>query len=284
MHSAPGDHAARRTDGAVRGAFAVLAGGRSRTRTGLDEVRRDWTRLGAEAPLWAVCVDPAKRDTGWDDEEFLASGRREVDAALRRLAEAGATPGSGRALDFGCGAGRLSNALAAHFDSVVGLDISAPMLAAARRLDRSGGRIEFRLHDSPDLGGFPDAGFDLVYCDLVLQHVPPALARGYLAEFARVVRPGGAVVVGVPDRERRTAKGLLFRYAPWPVIRLGQRLVLRYPAPMRMHPVPERDVRGVLAGHGAHVRTVEEYWAGDHWRHLRYFATVDAPSGPGAAP
>ncbi|RCV47080.1 methyltransferase domain-containing protein, partial [Marinitenerispora sediminis] len=68
-----------------------------------------------------------------------------------------------------------------------------------------GGRIEFRLHDAPDLGAFEDASFDLVYTDLVLQHLPPALARGYLAEFTRVVRPGGALVVGAPDRERRTA-------------------------------------------------------------------------------
>ncbi|WP_374058413.1 hypothetical protein [Marinitenerispora sediminis] len=86
-------------------------------------------------------------------------------------------------------------------------------------------------------------------------------------------------MVGAPDRERRTAKGLVFRYAPWPVIRFGQRVLLRYPAPMRMHTLPERDMRALLVGHGARVLAVEEYWAGDHWRHLRYYATMD---GPGA--
>ncbi|MBX9390855.1 class I SAM-dependent methyltransferase [Streptomonospora nanhaiensis] len=241
---------------------------------GLDEVRADWTRLGAAEPLWAVCVDPAKRGGGWDDDEFLASGRREIDAALGRLADLGLRPGTGRALDFGCGAGRLSNALAAHFDAVVGVDISPPMLAEARRLDRSGGRIEFRLNDRPDLAGLPDASFDLVYTDLVLQHLPPPLAEGYLREFTRVVRPGGAMVIGVPDRERPTFKGLVFRHAPWPLIRLAQRVLLGYPAPMRMHPVPAARLAAVLAEGGARVAASEEYWGGDHWHHLRHYVAV----------
>ncbi|TDQ52003.1 class I SAM-dependent methyltransferase [Actinorugispora endophytica] len=249
----------------------------------LDEVRRDWTLLGAAAPLWAVCVDPAKRDGGWDDEEFLASGRAEIDAALARLAGLGIAHGRARALDFGCGAGRLSNALAAHFDRVVGVDISEPMLAEARRLDRSGGRIEFALNDTPDLAAFGDGSFDLVYTDLVLQHLPPELARGYLAEFARVARPGGAMVIGMPAGERRTFKGMVFRYAPHRAIRFGQRFLLRYPAPMRMHTLAPGPMRALLAAHGARVVASDEYWGGDHWVHLRHFASLDSPASPGAA-
>lgn len=245
---------------------------------GLDEVRDDWTRLGSAEPLWAVCVDPDKRGGGWDDNEFLASGAAEIDGALRRLTELGIRPEGGRALDFGCGAGRLSNALAAHFETVVGVDISAPMLAEARRLDRSGGRIDFRLNDAPDLAAFDDGSFDLVYTDLVLQHLPPALAAGYLREFTRVVRPGGAMVIGVPEREKPTFKGLVFRYAPWPLIRIAQRVVLRYPAPMRMHVWPTRQLSAVLAGGGARIAASDDYWGGDHWRHLRHYVEVRGES------
>ncbi|WP_017593489.1 methyltransferase domain-containing protein [Nocardiopsis potens] len=245
----------------------------------LDEVRRDWTLLGSAEPLWAVCVDPDKRNGGWDDEEFLASGAAEIDGALARLAELGIGHGTGRALDFGCGAGRLSNALARHFEAVDGVDISAPMLAEARRLDRSGGRIAFHLNEAPDLSAFPDASFDLVYTDLVLQHLPPALAAGYLREFARVVRPGGAMVLGVPARERATFKGLVFRYAPWPLIRWAQRALLRYPAPMRMHTwSPERIAAaladGAAPGRAPRIAVSEEYWGGDHWQHLRHFVAA----------
>ncbi|MBB4933832.1 SAM-dependent methyltransferase [Lipingzhangella halophila] len=251
---------------------------------GLDEVRKDWTRLGAAEPLWAVCVDPAKRGGGWDDDEFLASGQREVDAALKRLDELEILPTHrGRALDFGCGAGRLSNALATHFDSVTGVDISAPMLAEARRLDRSGGRIEYWLNTEPNLADLNDAAFDLVYCDLVLQHLPPSLAADYTRELTRVVRPGGALVIGVPAREAHTFKGLAFRYTPWPLIRVAQRVLLRYPAPMRMHTLPPERLARLLEPGGARIVASDEYWSGDHWQHLRHFGTVDSSEAPGDA-
>ncbi len=240
---------------------------------GLEQVRRDWTRLGSTEPLWAVCVDPDKRDGGWNDDEFLASGRAEIDPAISRLDELGLAPGRGRVLDFGCGAGRLSNALAAHFGQVVGVDISAPMLDEARRLDRSGGRIEFVLNERPDLSRFEDDSFDLVYTDLVLQHLPTDLAEGYLREFARVVRPGGALVVGVPESERRTFKGLVFRYVPWPLVALAQRVILRYPAPMRMHTLSTERISQLLPHR---IAASDEYWGGDHWRHLRHYVEVGA--------
>nr|WP_179822496.1 class I SAM-dependent methyltransferase [Nocardiopsis aegyptia] len=243
---------------------------------GLEQVRRDWTRLGSAEPLWAVCVDPGKRGGGWDDDEFLASGRAEIDPALARLEELGARPGRGRVLDFGCGAGRLSNALAAHFDRVDGVDISAPMLAEARRLDRSGGRITFHLNARPDLSLFEDDSFDLVYTDLVLQHLPPELAEGYLREFARVVRPGGALVLGVPESERRTFKGLVFRYAPWPLVALAQRVLLRYPAPMRMHTLATERIAALVPG--GRILASDEYWGGDHWRHLRHYVVLEGTS------
>ncbi|HZN77596.1 MAG TPA: class I SAM-dependent methyltransferase [Micromonosporaceae bacterium] len=220
---------------------------------GLDEVRRDWTKLGAEDPLWAVLVAPDKRGGHWAVDEFLATGRADVDEMIGWLTGLGLPVRWERALDFGCGVGRLSQALAGHADEVVGVDIASSMLDTARRLDRSDGVCRYVLNDSPDLGQFPDGHFDLVYTALVLQHLPrPAIDR-YLAEFLRVLRPGGTAVVQVPTRPLWTVRGVIWRFAPYRLIAWGQRRVLGYPAPMRMTGVPDRAVTALVTAHGGEI-------------------------------
>ena len=238
-----------------------------------EQVRRDWRRLGERDPLWAVLVRPGTKNGGWDEDEFLATGRVEVDGALAHLASLGVTVGTGSAVDFGCGAGRLSIALARHVERVVGIDVSEPMLAKAATLDNSGGRCTFVLNEREDLSAFSDGTFDLAYSSLVLQHLPPPLARVMLGELARVTRPGGALVVQVPTATLPNVKGLLFRYAPWSVIRFGQRVLLGYPAPMRMHPFAQEDLVATLAAQGVDVLDrVEDASNGGHWTYHRYFA------------
>jgi SAM-dependent methyltransferase len=96
---------------------------------------------------------------------------------------------SGVALDAACGSGRYSALLAGRGHRVVGVDRSPDMLARARARVPQG---EFLLGD---LHGLPVAGgsVDLVTCALALTHVP-ALGPVF-AEFARVLRPGGHVVI-----------------------------------------------------------------------------------------
>lgn len=240
-------------------------------RVSFDEVRRDWTRLGAQDPLWAVYVASDKRGGRWDPEQFLATGRTDVAAAVAWLAELGLGARWARVLDFGCGAGRLSQALAAHADVVVGVDVSPPMLEVARELDRSAGRCRFVLNETEDLSQFADAGFDLVYSELVLQHLPADVIDGYLAEFVRVLRPGGVVLLQCTTRPLWTFKGAVWRLVPGRLVRLGQRVLLRYPAPMRMTSYSPERLRKVMGAHGAEVldtRTVDD--RATHWRSTRY--------------
>ncbi len=242
-----------------------------------DQVRRDWQTLGDRDPLWAVLVRPGMKNGGWVEGEFLATGRNEVDGALAHLASLGVTPGTEQAIDFGCGAGRTTLALSHHFSHVVGVDVSPAMLAKAEQLDTSDGRCSFVLNESDDLSLLPDGTFDLAYSSLVLQHLPPADARAALAELARVTKPGGALIVQVPTKTLRNIKGLLFKYAPWPLLRFGQRVVLRYPAPMRMHPFPETDLVATLSAHAVDVLDrVEDHTNGGHWTYHRYFGVKRA--------
>ena len=238
---------------------------------GFDDVRRDWTRLGAEDPLWAVLLLPGKRGGRWNVDEFLATGRADVDHAVTWLDRLGLPTRFGRVLDFGCGVGRLSQALAEHADEVIGVDVAPTMLDTARTLDRSGGRCRFVLNETPDLRRFPDAHVDLVYCALVLQHLPRPAIDAYLGEFLRLLRPGGLAVVQLATAPLRTLKGAVWRVVPFPVIAAAQRWLLRYPAPMRMTAVPERDLAAlVTAAGGEIVDRVPDPTYTEDWRCTRY--------------
>jgi SAM-dependent methyltransferase len=105
---------------------------------------------------------------------------------LRRLLDA--LP-PGEVLDAACGSGRHSAYLAARGHAVTGVDQSADMLAMARQ-KVPGGRFL-----PGDLSALPldDASVDAALCALALVHV--ADIRQAIAELARVVRPGGRIVV-----------------------------------------------------------------------------------------
>lgn len=235
----------------------------------LDRTREDWTTLGAQDPLWAVLVTPQGRHDAWDRDAFLATGRAEVTDVLARIRAGGWTSGHGAALDFGCGAGRLTQALRDHFDQVVGVDFSEPMLERARELD-AGRRCEFVHNTSSDLTVFADDSFDLAYSSLVLQHIPTKIARTYLSELLRVVRPGGLVVAQVASRPDTSAKGLLTRVMPRAVMRFVQRRVLGYPAPMDMYPLSPTDVALAAGDRGQVVASWDEPMYGGHWVYTRY--------------
>ncbi len=168
----------------------------------LRELRETWDRLGRDDPFWAILTENDRRGGRWDPREFMATGREEFDTWLSWLGEFGLTPRDGRALDFGCGAGRMTQALARHFRSVDGVDIAPSMVALAEATNQSPS-VRFFHHDQPDLSLFPDGCFDLVYSMLVLQHIRPEFTRRYLREFARVLAPGGILAFQLPG-ERQT--------------------------------------------------------------------------------
>ncbi|NUU26106.1 MAG: class I SAM-dependent methyltransferase [Streptomycetaceae bacterium] len=239
----------------------------------LIRLRADWNVLAAADPLWAVCVTPEAKNGGWDPEAFYATGVAEVSATLARAAELGLPAAGGRALDLGCGVGRLTRALAEHCDLVVGVDIAPQMVELASRWNPYPDHCEFRLNDAPDLGMFGDATFDLVVSSIVLQHMPEALIRTHLREFARVLRPGGVLLFNLPTRAKlTTARGLAFRYAPRAVVAWAQRKLLGYPAPMEMNGLAEAEVRALLDAAGVDVVAADPLDNCAMWHHRQYFA------------
>jgi SAM-dependent methyltransferase len=104
--------------------------------------------------------------------------------------------GRGRCLEVGVGTGLISLPLAAAGLAMVGLDLSAPMLA--KLVEKAGGRAPFPLvRGDATMLPFADDGFGSALVRHVL-HLVPAWER-VVAELARVVRGGGAVLVATGD-------------------------------------------------------------------------------------
>jgi SAM-dependent methyltransferase len=164
----------------------------------LTRLGHQWNTLGLRDPLGAVLTKPSTA-SAWDVEEFFATGRSDVDRLMRDVA--GRAPGlsTRRALDFGCGVGRLTQALANHFAEVRGVDVAESMIARARQENRAHGRCHFEVNRQPHLRRFKTGSFDLAYSRLVLQHMPPQLVSRYIPELVRVLAPGGLLVFQLPS-------------------------------------------------------------------------------------
>lgn len=227
---------------------------------------RAWEDWGAIDPLYAILTDPKYQHGGGDRAEFLSTGESLVAGILRHCDELGLVRRRDRVLDFGCGVGRLTAPLASHFSEAVGLDISESMVASGSALHAGLDNCRFEVHRGTDLADYGDESFDLVLSVLVLQHLASREAMlGYLAEFARVLRPGGAVVVQVPSKVpppaaipawrtragvRHRAGTVLRRFgvsAPYLYRQLG------WVPQMTMTAIPDELTRATLAEHGAPV-------------------------------
>lgn len=240
--------------------------------------RRDWEELSRIDPLWAVLSDPTKRFGNWEPEKFFASGEQDVVAFLEVCARHGLPRGRAAALDFGCGAGRLTRALSTRFDACVGVDISKPMVDLARHFNEDRPGCTFAVNDSYDLARFEDASFDFVVSHITLQHVPGReRILGYIREFVRVLRPGGALVFQLPSSipiryrpqlARRIYGGL--RSLGVPARTLHRRLHLQ---PMRMSAVSVDAVSGALRDQGAGVLEIETHRDGTGVVSAGYYAT-----------
>ncbi|WP_051472001.1 class I SAM-dependent methyltransferase [Patulibacter minatonensis] len=134
--------------------------------------------------------------TAIGDDAFRAAGEAVLDALERDLGWS--AQGAGRVLDLGCGAGRLTGALADVADEVVAVDASSRMIEAARTRLGELPDVSWQTTDVGDLVRLPDDVADAALCIGVLPHLPTAKhVAAAIAEFGRVLQSGGAVAFDV---------------------------------------------------------------------------------------
>ncbi|HEY3951159.1 class I SAM-dependent methyltransferase [Phenylobacterium sp.] len=166
----------------------------------------DWREIGASNPYWGVISQPQfEKDslTAEAVEDFYKTGRDQIDEIARDLGWlAGRTP-SGRALDFGCGLGRLTEAMTRFADPVIGYDISPAMLELARA---RGGGVTY-------VDELPDGPFDWINSFIVFQHIPPERGLALLRQLMERLSADGMISLHVtawrdPRLEPGAAKGV----------------------------------------------------------------------------
>lgn len=168
----------------------------------IHELKAVWEAHARHDPFWAILSAPAKKQRGWDTGEFFETGRREIRDLFGRMKELNIIPAGKKALDFGCGVGRLTIPLAEYFETVLGIDISPTMIELAGKYNRYPDRVHYLINQEDNLNILKSDTLDFIYTNIVLQHIPTDITLGYLAEFLRVLKPEGILVFQLPSHIR----------------------------------------------------------------------------------
>ncbi|MGH9666724.1 MAG: class I SAM-dependent methyltransferase, partial [Bryobacteraceae bacterium] len=153
-------------------------------------MREDWNRRAREDASYYVAF--GRRDQ--DDEEFFETAKEvvaSVEWELRRLPR-NANRRAWRALEIGCGPGRLLRPLSGIFGEIHGVDVSDEMTRLARAKLIGIPHAHVHCGDGASLAAFADESFDMVYSYAVFQHIPSRdVVLQYLREAQRVLKTGG---------------------------------------------------------------------------------------------
>jgi SAM-dependent methyltransferase len=235
-----------------------------------------WETLAQDDPMWAVLTWPKKRGGRWEPDDFFATGADEIRSVMDRIRRLQMDVPRRTALDFGCGVGRVTQALAFHFESVWGLDIAPTMIAEAERHNRFKRSCRYVVNCEPDLRRFPSGSFDFVYSCITLQHLERELALMYIREFLRLLSPHGLTVFQLPCHENPSIKSVAKRHVP-PGLRaprpLEREATHDIASRIPMHCVPRPEIEKTIADAGGTLATCErDRSAGRRWTSYRYYA------------
>lgn len=192
----------------------------------LEKMKRDWDERARENARYYVNTE--RED--WTDEDFFASGERtvaeEILTDMINICQ-GKDPREMRVLEIGCGAGRVTRALARLFGTVYGVDISGEMIAQAQRALADYPNAHLYQNSGADLAVLGEVEIDFAFSSIVFQHIPSREVIGnYVREVHRLMRPGGLFkfqVQGVPAVESQLDSWLGVSFSDAQAVELAER-------------------------------------------------------------
>jgi SAM-dependent methyltransferase len=156
----------------------------------LKKMEVDWDKRAKENARFYV----ASERQNWTDEDFFRSGRQTVEEEvltdMGNICQ-GRDPKQMRVLEIGCGAGRVTSALADVFGEVHAVDVSKRMVKFARRALAGRRNAHVYKNNGMDLSVLPKIEFDFAFSTIVFQHIPSLeIIENYVNEVNRLLRPG----------------------------------------------------------------------------------------------
>ncbi|MGA2150218.1 MAG: methyltransferase domain-containing protein [Bryobacteraceae bacterium] len=184
----------------------------------LRRMRLDWDRRARENARHFVVTHQAE----WSDEEFFRSGEvameEDILNDLGNICQ-GKDPKSMRVIEIGCGAGRMTRALAGFFGEVHAVDISPEMVRLARRAVAGFKNASVYCNNGRDLRVLRGPAwkrllraapprFDFAFSSMVFQHIPSRpIVESYVRDVAALLRPGALFKFQVQGNPRVGIEG-----------------------------------------------------------------------------
>jgi SAM-dependent methyltransferase len=152
-----------------------------------ERMRREWNDRARKSFMQYTSGTQTE-----NENDYMESARRDAGTILKYLGDTDTK--SWRALDLGCGPGRIIQVLAPRFAEVHGVDVSDEMLRLGRERMKEHPNVTLHRVEGTSLRMFPDRHFQLMWSYSVLYHMPRAVYYAYLKELSRVMAPGGLLV------------------------------------------------------------------------------------------
>jgi SAM-dependent methyltransferase len=150
----------------------------------LEKMQREWDERARENARFYVNTEQQE----WTDAEFFQSGQRtvaeEILTDMINICQ-GKDPKRMRVLEIGCGAGRVTRALAQVFGEVYGVDISGEMVRQAREALADLPHVHISQNNGKDLEVLGSIRLDFVFSSIVFQHIP---SREVIESYVKAVR------------------------------------------------------------------------------------------------
>lgn len=240
---------------------------------------REWKRYGDIDPYYGVLAEEQYRRPNLGSEgleRFFRTGEKHVQHVLDVAISSFRMKRWARALDFGCGVGRVVLPLAERFPEVVGVDVSQGMLEEARRNCEYRGIGNVGLLTSDDHFHGLKGTFSFIHSFIVFQHIHPSRGLDIFTRLLEFLEPGGVGAMQFCYHIRLTkvsaVKRKILHLFPW--VHIGVNIVKKRPLFYPLMEMNEYDCNAILSilQERSFRQVVLEFTDhGGHWGVMIYF-------------